>query len=99
MAITPDGPRGPRYVLGPGALALAQLSSCPIHPVHFAYTRSWRLRSWDRFHIPHPFSRVSIAFGGPISIPQTPRPEAFELERLRVENALRSRLPAGELPV
>ncbi len=61
-AFTADGPRGPAMVAKPGAAQLAQLvettvRTCYIHP-HSA----WQLRSWDRFLIPKPFSRVAIAW-------------------------------------
>jgi hypothetical protein len=64
-AITADGPRGPAMVAKPGAVQLAQLvnttvSTCYIHP-HSA----WQLRSWDRFLIPKPFSRVTVAWTRP----------------------------------
>jgi lysophospholipid acyltransferase (LPLAT)-like uncharacterized protein len=64
-AITADGPRGPAMVAKPGAAQLAQLvnttvSTCYVHP-----HRAWQLRSWDRFLIPKPFSRVTIAWTHP----------------------------------
>jgi hypothetical protein len=64
-AITADGPRGPAMVAKPGAAQLAQLvnttvSTCYIHP-----HRAWQLRSWDRFLIPKPFSRVTVAWTRP----------------------------------
>jgi lysophospholipid acyltransferase (LPLAT)-like uncharacterized protein len=64
-AITADGPRGPAMVAKPGVAQLAQLvnttvSTCYVHP-HSA----WQLRSWDRFLIPKPFSRVTIAWTRP----------------------------------
>jgi len=64
-AITADGPRGPALVAKPGVVHLAQLldttvSTCYIHP-----HKAWQLRSWDRFLIPKPFSRVTIAWTVP----------------------------------
>ncbi|HWB06672.1 MAG TPA: lysophospholipid acyltransferase family protein [Verrucomicrobiales bacterium] len=60
LAITPDGPRGPVYVAAPGVLQLARLTQCPVMPILVDYSRKWELKSWDRFQIPKPFSRVTI---------------------------------------
>ena len=54
-AVTPDGPRGPRYRVQPGVILLSQLSGVPIVPVTYDVSRKARLRSWDRFIIPLPF--------------------------------------------
>jgi lysophospholipid acyltransferase (LPLAT)-like uncharacterized protein len=63
LAITPDGPRGPAKSYAPGPLIVAQRSGAPIVPVGVTASSSWNLKSWDRFLIPKPFSRVSIAYG------------------------------------
>jgi len=65
-AITADGPRGPAMVAKAGVAHLAQLvnttvSTCYVHP-----HRAWQLRSWDRFLIPKPFSRVTVAWTRPV---------------------------------
>jgi len=69
LAVTPDGPRGPRYVAQMGAIALAQLTGKPILPA--ACNLRWKicLKSWDRFQIPLPFSRAITTFGEPIIVP------------------------------
>jgi lysophospholipid acyltransferase (LPLAT)-like uncharacterized protein len=63
IAITPDGPRGPAETFAPGALIAAQRSDSNILPVAIWADRTWRLRSWDRFMIPKPFARVTVAYG------------------------------------
>ena len=63
VAITPDGPKGPAEKFAPGALVAAQRSDTSILPVAVGVDRAWRLRSWDRFMIPKPFARVTIAYG------------------------------------
>lgn len=63
VAVTPDGPRGPLYRLSPGVIFLAQSTGAAVLPVHVEYARCFRLKSWDRFMIPLPFSRVEVAFG------------------------------------
>lgn len=68
VAITPDGPRGPATTFAPGALVAAQRSDSFILPVAAAADRAWRLRSWDRFMIPKPFARVTVAYGSPAKV-------------------------------
>ena len=60
IAITPDGPRGPCYDFKPGAVIVARRTRAPMILVGAEFTSSWRLRSWDRFHLPRPFSRVRM---------------------------------------
>ena len=58
--VTPDGPKGPRRVCKPGALALARVTRSKILLLGIRYHRAWKLRSWDRFALPVPFSRVEL---------------------------------------
>jgi lysophospholipid acyltransferase (LPLAT)-like uncharacterized protein len=69
LAITPDGPRGPRYQIQPGLLRLAQATGRPI--VAITYDLPWKreLKSWDRFHIALPFSRCRLITQPPIQVP------------------------------
>lgn len=89
LAITPDGPRGPCYVVQEGVMSLAQLTGMPIVP--FSYNLTWkiRLKSWDRFQIPLPFSKCEMNVGSPIPVPR----EATDAERaelrMRLETALK----------
>lgn len=62
LVITPDGPRGPRRVVKRGIAQIALLAHSPIIPVHIHCRNSWHLRSWDRFVIPKPFTRITIEF-------------------------------------
>lgn len=68
VAITPDGPRGPAATFASGALVAAQRSDSFILPVAASADRAWRLRSWDRFMIPKPFARVTVAYGTPAKV-------------------------------
>jgi lysophospholipid acyltransferase (LPLAT)-like uncharacterized protein len=61
-AITADGPRGPAMVAKPGVSQLAQLVDSPVGTFYVLPDRAWQLRSWDRFLIPKPFSRVFIGW-------------------------------------
>jgi len=69
LGITPDGPRGPRRELKPGAVMVASQSGLPIVPVGIAFVRAWRAGSWDRFALPLPFSTLIGVMGEPIEVP------------------------------
>jgi hypothetical protein len=58
--ITPDGPRGPAYEMKPGALVVARRAKRTVALAGVDYASSWRLRTWDGFHVPRPFSRATI---------------------------------------
>jgi lysophospholipid acyltransferase (LPLAT)-like uncharacterized protein len=88
LLITPDGPRGPAYELGPGIIFLAQKSGAPVLPINLEYSSCWRLKSWDRFILPRPFSKVRVIFGSPHRVGSTSTPEEFETERLRLQSAM-----------
>ena len=60
VGITPDGPRGPRYEFKPGAIIVARRTRAPLLLVGAEFASAWRLRSWDRFRLPRPFSRVRM---------------------------------------
>jgi lysophospholipid acyltransferase (LPLAT)-like uncharacterized protein len=87
--VTPDGPRGPRYTMEPGVVKLSQSSGAPLFPVRFMYSSSWRMKTWDRLHIPKPFSTVTIHIEEPVRIPSKIDGNNFESHRKRIESALR----------
>ena len=62
VGITPDGPRGPCYEMKPGALIVARRARARVVLAGFDFEASWRLSSWDGFHIPRPFSTVHMRF-------------------------------------
>jgi hypothetical protein len=84
-----DGPRGPFGEVKPGLLTLAQVSGMPIVPMVISPERKWVFRSWDRFMIPKPFSRVIIRFDGPVYVPRRLDEADFESERQAVQDRLR----------
>jgi lysophospholipid acyltransferase (LPLAT)-like uncharacterized protein len=88
VVITPDGPRGPAYELGQGIVYLAQQSRAAVVPVNFEYASCWRLKSWDRFILPKPFSKVRVTFGQTHRVAQTSTEEEFERERVRLQEAM-----------
>jgi hypothetical protein len=69
LAITPDGPRGPRHQAQPGVLIVAQRAGIPILPLAAAARPCRHLDSWDRFLVPAPFGRVVMGYGPPIHLP------------------------------
>ena len=90
LAITPDGPRGPCYVVQPGVMSLAQLTGLPIVPV--SYHLGWKIRakSWDRFQIPLPFARCEVCVGKTFRVPADASDEEREKLRWQLENELRA---------
>ena len=70
LAITPDGPRGPRGVFKPGALMAAQMTGLPVVPLAVGSSSGWRLESWDGFLVPKPFCTVRIGYLAPRFVPR-----------------------------
>ena len=88
VAITPDGPRGPRYRLAPGLIKLAQTTGASILPIRIEYSSFWSFRSWDKFRVPKPFSRVTVIFEPLEMIDPAVEGDSFEAERKRVQQIL-----------
>jgi len=84
VAITPDGPRGPRRSVAGGVVALAKKSDAYILPFSYASTRYWKLGSWDGFIIPKPFSRIDFFVGEPLKITSLDDNEAKALIKRRL---------------
>ncbi len=62
VVLTPDGPRGPRHSVNPGAPYLTSNGDVPLVVLGLAASRAWRLRSWDRFVLPKPGARIGLAY-------------------------------------
>jgi lysophospholipid acyltransferase (LPLAT)-like uncharacterized protein len=96
VAFTIDGPRGPIYQVKPGPIWLSGKSGSPILPFHIEPEKYWSLRSWDRFRIPRPFSRMVVCFGNPISIDgsrsETEWLAEFQAEMERVQREAERRI-------
>ena len=69
FALTPDGPRGPRRVYQLGSIYLASRTGVPIVAVGFGFGKAWRARSWDRFAVPKPFSRIRCVTAHAVHVP------------------------------
>ena len=92
LAITPDGPRGPRYKMQAGALKFAAAAGAPIIPVHIKATREWELNSWDRQCFPKPFSTIHVRYAKSIVIDKDAVAIDIEKTKTYVENAMMENL-------
>jgi hypothetical protein len=88
LAIIPDGPRGPRRVLKPGCIYIAQKTGAYLVPISFSCSRKIFLNSWDRFLLFPPFTKCVVLYGKPIEIKKDLNKEELENERKRVEEIL-----------
>jgi len=70
VAITPDGPRGPRHEVQDGVVAVAARGGAPVIPLGVHLVHAWRLDSWDRFEIMKPFGRAVVTFDPPLTVPR-----------------------------
>ena len=90
LAITPDGPRGPRYVLADGAITLAQFTGLPLVTMSYHLNRKICMKSWDAFQIPLPFARCNVHLGKIFYVPRELTAEQREKLRGEVEVELRA---------
>ncbi|MCK4428142.1 MAG: lysophospholipid acyltransferase family protein [candidate division Zixibacteria bacterium] len=88
VGITPDGPRGPKFKVQPGAIYIAQRSGMPLIPITNSAKSRWTLSSWDGFLIPKPFSKAVIIIGEPIYVPLKSTPQELEEKREELEKRL-----------
>jgi len=88
IAITLDGPRGPKYKMQHGALWFAASGKVPIVPMHIEASRQWILKSWDGHLFPKPFSTIHVGFGDPIFIERDALEENIEKVALDVEEKM-----------
>lgn len=96
LAITPDGPRGPRRQLAQGAVFLASKLQLPIVATGMAYDRPWRAKSWDRFAVPRPFSRARLVVSEEIVVPKGLSRSALEEHRQSIEARLNGLTESAE---
>jgi lysophospholipid acyltransferase (LPLAT)-like uncharacterized protein len=88
LAITPDGPRGPRFRVQQGVAALASASGCPIIPVAYDVRRKKVMNTWDHFKIPIPYNSGALVIGSPIYVNPDPGPDHLELKLKEIQTAL-----------
>jgi lysophospholipid acyltransferase (LPLAT)-like uncharacterized protein len=70
VAVTPDGPRGPRRRAAPGVAHIAALADVEILPCGGQTSHRWTLGSWDRMVLPLPFGRGVLVCAAPIAVPR-----------------------------
>ena len=90
LAITPDGPRGPGYAVQEGVVLLAQITGLPVVPASYHLSRKIRLKSWDRFQVPLPFTRCEMVFGKTVRVPRGASDAEREALRKQLEEELRA---------
>lgn len=88
LAVVPDGPRGPRYVVKAGVIHLARATGATIFPVTYAATWRRDLHTWDRLIIPLPFARVTYVAGEPLAVPRHATDAEVEVLRQELEARL-----------
>ncbi|WP_116808715.1 lysophospholipid acyltransferase family protein [Steroidobacter cummioxidans] len=94
--ITPDGPRGPRFVMKPGAIFTAQISGKAVVPIAYAASPAKLLRTWDKFVVPWPFARLRIAIGEPYFPPKRMTEEEMEAAQKELERRLHEAFKIAE---
>lgn len=94
LAMTPDGPKGPRHLVKDGIAALARLTGRPVVPLAFAAGCGYRFASWDRFLLPYPWARTVFRYGEPIFWSEG---ESSEVFRVRVQAGLDENLNQAKL--
>jgi lysophospholipid acyltransferase (LPLAT)-like uncharacterized protein len=85
---TADGPRGPIYRAKMGPIKLAQLTGAPIGAFHLQPQRAWTMRSWDRFLVPKPFTRIAVSWGSWTIVEEEAANEELEPLRDQLDVAL-----------
>jgi lysophospholipid acyltransferase (LPLAT)-like uncharacterized protein len=88
LILTPDGPRGPMHSMSPGLVWMARATGYAVVPGGFVANRAWRAKSWDRFTLPKPFSRLAFVYGPPISVPRDSTNDDLEKASLAIRDAM-----------
>lgn len=96
LAITPDGPKGPRRTLHMGLIYLASRTGLPIVPIGIGYARPWRLKSWDRFALPRPFTLATCVTAPPVTVPPDLEVQQLEAYRTKIEQIMSQVSEAAE---
>jgi len=88
VIIVPDGPRGPDRKLKLGCIKLAAETGAALVPFSFSASRKKILKSWDRFLMFYPFSKVVAVYGRPAEIRPGLTDGELEAERQRIETLM-----------
>lgn len=88
IAITPDGPRGPKEKVSEGIIKIASKTSTIIIPIGFWSSKNFSLNSWDSFLITLPFSKCCFVWGNPIKITGHIKDNEIEKYQIILENEI-----------
>lgn len=69
IVIIADGSRGPYHQAQAGSLQLSRITGAPLYPMTYVARSKYEFPSWDRFILPFPFSKVTLNFGPPMTVP------------------------------
>jgi lysophospholipid acyltransferase (LPLAT)-like uncharacterized protein len=83
--ITPDGPRGPRYVMKPGAALAAVESGAHVIPFNWTASKYWTFNTWDALRLPRPFSTIKISFESSLQFQNIPLEEVKDILASRMQ--------------
>lgn len=84
VAITPDGPRGPRFSIADGIVAISQKTKTRIVALNSQPETYWQLNSWDKFVVPKPFGTIDFYVSEPFSIEELSMDEAKKLIKMKL---------------
>ena len=84
IAITPDGPKGPRHSVADGIVAVAAKKKMKIVALNYKASSFWQFKSWDRFIVPKPFSTLFFFASDPIEVTMLDKQSAKELIRKKL---------------
>ncbi|NOT48660.1 MAG: lysophospholipid acyltransferase family protein [Acidobacteria bacterium] len=87
-AFTLDGPKGPRYVVKPGALMLAKKTGNPVIPFLVECRSFWTINSWDRLQIPKPFTKAKLIIGKPLYCSENADEHELDKARMNLQSTL-----------
>jgi lysophospholipid acyltransferase (LPLAT)-like uncharacterized protein len=96
LALTPDGPQGPRGEFKPGALAAAQITGLPVIPISVRSSGGWELKSWDAFLVPRPFSRITLEYLPPRFVTREASRADLDMMATEIGAELNAKLERGE---
>ncbi len=97
ILLTPDGPRGPRQRAKGGIILMAKFNKNLIVPVGFSAKYGFQLKSWDRFLMPLPFTRIMAIWGEPIHVPADCNKHNLEKYRLLLESCMNQLMAKADL--
>ena len=89
VAITPDGPKGPKEKVKEGIIKLAQITETSIIPLVWTTNKFKLMNSWDNFVLPYPFSKGVYSFGKPIYVKKQINEYELEAARQNLENEIK----------